>query len=294
MTWTSSPSDVDVADAVALLTAAGAVDGVEPLSETAILRLGQPGSIQPGSIQHVLVRNGASALLGYGSLDEHAERCTAEFAVHPRYRRRGIGGTLLTDLLERVLGPVWIWAHGQHPAALRLAERAGLDRRRELLQLRRPLADPIPPRRLPQGLRLRPLRPGQDEPAVVAVNNRAFAWHPEQGRWDVGDLAVREAQPWFDPEGFLLAVDVQDRLHGFHWTKVHPGGLGEVYVLGVDPDAQGTGLGGALTAAGLEHLRGRGLSEVMLYVESDNVAALRTYEKLSFHHHHSDVEFLRV
>ncbi|MGH4014513.1 MAG: mycothiol synthase, partial [Pseudonocardiaceae bacterium] len=251
-----------------------------------------PDSAHPDSA-HLLVHDPAGVLLGYGGVDERAERPTAEFAVHPGYRRRGVGGALLAALLDRVPGPLWIWAHGEHPAALRLAERAGLDRRRELLQLRRGLADPVPPRALPDGLQLRTFVPGQDEQAVVRVNNRAFAWHPEQGRWDVGELAVRETEPWFDPQGFLLAVDAQDRLHGFHWTKMHPGGLGEVYVIGVDPSSQGIGLGAALVVAGLEYLRGRGRPEAMLYVEADNAAALPSYAKLGFRRHHTDVEFLR-
>jgi mycothiol synthase len=128
----------------------------------------------------------------------------------------------------------------------------------------------------------------------VQVNNRAFCWHPEQSHWDVDALAMREAQPWFDPKGFLLAVDEQGRVLGFHWTKAHPEGPGEVYVIGVDPDAQGTGLGAALIAAGMEYLREQGLAEVMLYVESDNATALQTYRKLGFRHHHTDVEFLRA
>jgi mycothiol synthase len=159
--------------------------------------------------------------------------------------------------------------------------------------LRRGLAEPIPPRVFPEGVTLRVFVPGEDEAAVVRVNDRGFAWHPEQSRWDVRELLVREAQPWFDPKGFLLAVDPADRLLGFHWTKVHPDGLGEVYVLAVDPDAQGTGLGGALTVAGLAHLRERGAPQALLYVESDNTAALRTYQKLGFAHHHTDAEFLR-
>lgn len=289
LAWTSSLSDVDVADVVALLAAAVAADDVDPISEAATLRLNHPGSAQ-----HALVRDQVGALVGYCALDERAGRRSAEFVVDPGHRRRGIGGALLAELLDRFSGPMWVWAHGEHPGALRLAERAGLERRRELLQLRRALADPVAPRPLPDGLALRPLRLGQDEPAVVALNNRAFAWHPEQGRWDVGDLAAREAQPWFDPEGFLLAVDAEDRVHGFHWTKVHPGGLGEVYVIAVDPGAQGTGLGAALTVAGLEHLRRRRLPAAMLYVESDNGAALRTFSKLGFRRHHSDIEFLRV
>ncbi|MGH3755629.1 MAG: mycothiol synthase, partial [Pseudonocardiaceae bacterium] len=261
-------------------------DGVDPLSEAAALRLRSPGLGV-----HLLACDPAGTLVGYAGLDDRAPRRTAEFAVHPAHRRRGVGGALLAALLDRAGGPLWMWAHGEHPAALRLAQRAGLARGRELWQLRRGLADPVPPRALPDGVALREFVPGADEAAVLRVNNRAFSWHPEQGRWDTSELTVREAQPWFEPKGFLLAVDRADRLLGFHWTKVHPDGRGEVYVVGVDPGAQGIGLGGALTAAGLEHLRQRGVAEVLLYVESDNAAALRTYRKLGFAHHHTDVEF---
>jgi mycothiol synthase len=288
LTWLDQPSDGQIAAIVGLLAAATAADGVEPLSEAAVLRLHHPGA----GFVHLLTHDDAGTLTGYGSLDDRVERRTAEFAVHPEHRRRGVGGALLAALLDRVRGPLWVWAHGEHPAALRLAQRAGLARRRELLQFRRGLADPIPRRALPAGVALRAFVPGEDEAAVVEVNDRAFVWHPEQRRWDIGELVVREAQPWFDPKGLLLAVNPAGRLLGFHWTKVHPNGLGEIYVLAVDPDAQGTGLGGALTVAGLAYLRERGVRQAMLYVESDNTAALRTYHKLHFTHHHTDVEFL--
>ena len=289
LNWIVQPSDGQVAAAVGLLAAVAAADGVDPISEAAALRLHHPGA---GLVQHLLASDAAGTLVGYAGLDERVERRSAEFAVHPGHRRRGVGGALLAALLDRVHGPLWVWAHGEHPAALRLARRAGLARRRELFQLRRRLAEPIPLRALPDGVALRAFVPGEDEAAVVRVNNRAFAWHPEQRRWDSRELVVREAQLWFDPKGFLLAVDPADRLLGFHWTKVHPNGLGEVYVVAVDPDAQGTGLGSVLTAAGLAHLRERGAPEAVLYVESDNAAALRTYQKLGFTHHHTDVEFL--
>jgi mycothiol synthase len=289
LSWIVQPSDGQVAAAVGLLAAVAAADGVDPISEAAALRLHHPGA----GVVHLLACDSAGTLVGYAGLNERVERRTAEFAVHPGHRRRGVGGALLAALLDRVPGPLWVWAHGEHPAALRLARRAGLARWRELFQLRRGLAEPIPLRVLPDGVALRAFVPGEDEAAVVRVNNRAFTWHPEQRRWDTSELAVREAQPWFDPKGFLLAVDPADRLLGFHWTKVHPDGLGEVYVLAVDPDAQGTGLGGALIVAGLAHLREWGALEAMLYVESDNIAALHTYQKLGFAHHHTDAEFLR-
>ena len=286
--WLDQPADGQIAAVAALLAAATAADGVEPLSEAAVLRLHHPGA----GFVHLLDYDDTGTLTGYGSLDDRVERRTAEFAVHPAHRRRGVGGALLAALLDRVRGPLWVWAHGEHPAAVRLAQRTGLVRRRELLQLRRALADSIAPRALPAGVALRAFVPGEDEAAVVAVNDRAFAWHPEQRRWDTSELVLREEQPWFDPKGLLLAVDPAGRLLGFHWTKVHPNGLGEVYVLAVDPDAQGTGLGGALTVAGLAYLRERGVRQAMLYVESDNTAARRTYHKLGFTHHHTDVEFL--
>jgi mycothiol synthase len=289
LTWILRPSNGQIAAVVGLLAAAAVFDGVGPISEAASLRLHHPGT---GA--HLLAHDAAGTLVGYAALDERAERRTAEFAVHPQHRRGGIGGALLAALLGRVPGPLWVWAHGEHPAALRLAERAGLARKRELLQLRRGLDQPILPRALPGGVTLRSFVPGEDESAVVQVNNRAFSWHPEQSHWDVDALAMREAQPWFDPKGFLLAVDEQGRVLGFHWTKAHPEGPGEVYVIGVDPDAQGTGLGAALIAAGMEYLREQGLAEVMLYVESDNATALQTYRKLGFRHHHTDVEFLRA
>lgn len=290
LTWLARLRDDQIADALALLAAAQASDGVHAISEAAMLRLGSHSRSRTG--MHLLAHDSAGTLVGYAALDERSERPTAEFVVHPEYRRRGIGGALLAALFDRVPGPLWVWAHGEHPAARRLVHRTGLVIQRELLQLRRGLADPIPARPLASGVLLRAFVPGVDEAAVVRVNHRAFGWHPEQSRLDVSELMVLETQPWFDPPGFLLAVDPDDRLLGFHWTKMHSDGLGEVYVLAVDPDAQGTGLGSALTVAGLAHLRARGASEAMLYVDSDNAAAVRTYQKLGFAHHHTDVESL--
>jgi mycothiol synthase len=133
---------------------------------------------------------------------------------------------------------------------------------------------------------------GTDEPAWLALNRKAFAHHPEQGAWAMDDLTVREREPWFDPAGFFLA-ERSGAMAGFHWTKVHDDAepVGEVYVVGVDPAEQGSGLGRALTLAGLQHLRARGLGAVMLYVDEDNTAAIRLYESLGFHHVGTDVMF---
>jgi mycothiol synthase len=201
--------------------------------------------------------------------------------------------------------PVSVWAHGDLPGSAELLHRHGFARVRVLLQMRRDLADVDPGARvaLPEGVDVRPFRSGRDEQAWLRVNARAFATHPEQGSWTEQDLALRQQEPWFDAQGFLLAwrgdPDDGGTLLGSHWTKVHPPGdaadeaVGEVYVLGVDPDAQGLRLGRALTDLGLAHLRGRGLGQVLLYVDEDNEAAVRLYGSRGFRRHSVDVSWRR-
>ena len=287
----------DVPGVLALIRAATAADGVRPLSEEAELRL-QHGS----SAGHdVVVRDGAD-LAGYARLDDGV----AELVVHPGLRRRGFGRALLDRLLELAGDrPLSIWAHGDLPGSAELLTPPGFSRTRVLLQMRRDLdgIDPHPRPALPADVTVRPFRPGRDEAAWLSVNARAFAAHPEQGRFTAEDLRLREQEPWFDADGFLLAwrgdPDDGGVLLGFHWTKVHPPGdvgpeaVGEVYVLGVDPGAQGLSLGRALTDLGLAHLRGRGLAQVLLYVEEANVPAVRLYESRGFRRFSVDVSWRR-
>ena len=169
----------------------------------------------------------------------------------------------------------------------REAEAAGLVLVRDVLQLRVAL-----PLSVTSALATRPFVPGTDDLALLEVNNRAFAWHPDQSGWTVEHLRARCAEDWFDADGFLLH-EVDDRLVGFCWTKVHPAtgddpAMGEIFVIGVDPDAHGRGLGRALTIAGLAHLASLGLRIGMLHVEHDNVPARRLYDSLGFtvHDHH--------
>jgi mycothiol synthase len=186
----------------------------------------------------------------------------------------------------------------------------GFRRSRALWQMRRSLYAPLPPPKVPAGVVVRTFRPGEDDEEWVRVNARAFRDHPEQGVWTVDDLRRRMREPWFDPAGFFLA-ERDGRLVGFHWTKVHGGSgpdhpdgphaheghghdpIGEVYVVGVDPDEQGTGLGRALTLVGLAHLRHLGLPDAMLFVDADNGPAIRLYERLGFTRWETDVMFSR-
>ncbi len=156
-------------------------------------------------------------------------------------------------------------------------------RARELWVMRRPSSVPLPELVLPRDVSIRSYR-DSDAEGVIAVNAAAFAAHPEQGHMDADNLAERMGEPWFDPAGLLLAVDTDGTLLGFHWTKRHDERLGEVYVVGISPAAQGRGLGRLLTLAGLHHLVASGVDEVLLYTESDNAPAVHVYSGLGFDH----------
>lgn len=249
-------------------------DGHDPLDEAAALHLKHRGldgaEIWLASDQGFAVRRGAEV----------------DLAVAPEVRGQGLGASLASQAFAGS-APTTAWSHGDHPAARVLAARHGLSRARELWVMRRTGGAPLPDLVPPHDLRIRSYRP-EDADAVLRVNAAAFARHPEQGALDRAGLAERMAEPWFEPEGLLLAEDPDGTVVGFHWTKRHSPTEGEVYVLGIDPSAQGRGLGRLLTLAGLHHLRSRGIDDVLLYVESDNAPAIRVYSGLGFGHDERD------
>ncbi|TSB18644.1 mycothiol synthase [Streptomyces benahoarensis] len=287
----------EAAEVLALIEQAARTDGQPAVSEQGRLQL--RGGAREG-VRHLLVSvpseeaEGGAELVGYGQLEDTdpVEAPAAELVVHPAHRGRGHGRALGGELLAQSGRRLRVWAHGGHAAARHLAQTLGLTKFRELRQMRRPLThlDLSEPRR-PDGVTIRTFQPGQDDAAWLEVNAAAFAHHPEQGSLTQRDLDARKAEAWFDPKGFFLA-EREGTLLGFHWTKVHADeGLGEVYVLGVRPGAQGGGLGKALTAIGLRHLAAEGLPTAMLYVDADNTAAVTVYERLGFVTHETDLMY---
>ncbi|NHC23853.1 mycothiol synthase [Nocardioides sp. IC4_145] len=253
--------------------AAEEVDGAAPLDEATWLALRN----RPDSVRSWVREDGFALLVGED----------LSLVVHPSARGRGVGAALAVEAVP-ASGPVEAWSHGDHPAARALAARRGFERARELWVMRRPSSVPLPPLPERDGVLVRGYE-ADDAEDVVRVNAAAFAAHPEQGAMDLANLRERMAESWFDPAGLLVAVDSSsDEVLGFHWTKQHSSALGEVYVVGISPAAQGRGLGKLLTLAGLHHLIGKGVDEVLLYVESDNAPAIAVYSGLGFEHAASD------
>lgn len=283
----------DIAVVSGLLETAERADDHQALGDHQWLDLVQGG--RQGFAGLVAWETGHSHPVAYAQVSRGNDSWALELVVHPhhRYEAATIGPQLLHTALDIVAaeggGHVHWWVFEPTELHRTLAADLGLRPGRLLHQLRRPL-----PTGIPFELATRPFVPGQDEGAWLAVNNRAFAQHPEQGGWDLDTLLAREKEAWFDSSGFLLH-EREGRLAGFCWTKVHTDRdpvLGEIYVIAVDPSFAGAGLGRALTLAGLDSLARRRVATAMLYVDDDNAAAMKLYRSLGFEDHHTDRAFV--
>ena len=257
-------------------------DGHESIGEAVWRDLADPANAGPHA---EVVATDGGRLVGFAhaatGADGHAE---IGLAVQPDARGDDVERGLLDATVDaaRAQGAssaIW-WRIGADETSDAVATSAGFRPSRDLhrMEVRLPL-DQEP--RWPDGVDVRTFVPGRDDDAWLAVNNAAFAGHPEQGGWTRATLERRTREPWFDPKGFVVAFD--DRgLAGFCWTKVHDDGAGEIYVIGVDPSRQGRGLGRPLVVAGLQSLADRGVTTGMLYVDAANVAAVALYRSLGF------------
>lgn len=317
-TLAAAPNAEQVAAIEELATAAEAADGNPPLSEQTVVDLrsaeadtwlalaylsGGAGDDGPAHTDGAELVGVAVAVLPRAG-DSPEAIGTLELVVHPNFRNDGIGSALADVVAsEHRLDALQAWSHGNHAAAARLAEAHGMRPVRELWRMRLTGHADLEAPELPRGVKIRTFNVGHDEHKWLRANAAAFAHHPEQGDMTLTDLHARLDEDWFDADGFFLAVDMNDEIQGFHWTKVHPSSvdatgehaaIGEVYVVGVVPTAQGTGLGKALTVAGINHLRGLDLHGVMLYVDADNTAAVALYERLGFTRWDVDVMYART
>jgi len=281
---------------LAIVQAATEADGINPISEHVALHLRAGGD---KADTHFTLSNNDGEIIGYAHLDETDKVAgpSAEIVVHPKARRQGVGRILTQELLKVAGSSLRLWSHGELAESESLASALGFIRVREVIQMRRSLELPSQKFELASSTTIDRFDPEQDTEEWLTLNRRVFADHPEQSNWTAYDLALRMNEPWFEPNGFFLARR-NGQCIGFCWTKVHGetghehthpkdqdhghDPIGEIYVIGVDPDFQGQGLGRLLTLVGMDYLKRLGLRTVMLYVEGDNIQAQKLYEDLGF------------
>ncbi|WP_420453439.1 mycothiol synthase [Ilumatobacter sp.] len=290
----------DIAHVTELLDAAARADGRRPLSDHLYLDLVTGG--HDGFVGLVAWEPGHEHPIGYAQVSRGNASHVFELVVHPHHRYEM--ATIGPEMLDAALGVVhdegggdvnW-WVYEPTSAHRTLADSAGMVQTRTLLQMRRGL-----PAERHATIETRSFVPDTDDEAWLRVNNRAFADHAEQGGWTAETFAQRREEDWFDPDGFRMH-EVDGRLAGFCWTKVHEGSdldadpdvderLGEIYVIAVDPDFHGRGLGSELTSAGLDHLEALGITTALLYVDAANSGAVAMYERLGFSVHSRNAAF---
>ena len=282
-----------------LMGAATLADGHEPLGEHKFLRLQRGDDLAAAVLAFEDGQlTGYAHTVTYGDGDERRASC--EFVVHPGFRRRGIGRLLLSHAIMHANSQqarrLDVWAYNDSPASSRIAEQFGFEEARRLLHLHRHMGT-APAVGMTPGVAVRAFVPGVDDGCWLALNNRIFAGHPENGAWALDDLHARMAQPWFDARD-LLMLEVDGVLAGFSWLKIEErageGRVGEIYIIGTAPEARGRGLGRLLVNASLRHLSERASGVAAIYVDDANAAAVALYETAGFHHHHFDVCYSRA
>ncbi len=294
--------DAQLSDLSALLRRCEEVDRHPALAEPQRVAAARKDLGAEGA-RAVLAYEG-DALLGCALVTPATDGATAlHVAVDPLHRSRGDLQTLLIRT-----GLAQARADGHETRTVRLwlmqatdrddadAAQLGFSPERDLLQMRVRL--PLPPEIL-AGTRpvvTRPFVPGRDDEAWLAINNEAFAGHPEQGGWSLEDLHERTSADWFDPEALLMA-DHEDGtgMIGSCWNKLHldtTPAMGEIYVISVDPKHHGAGWGRALTVAGLQWIAAKGITVGMLYTTASNTAAVKLYTTIGFTIDHVDRSYV--
>jgi mycothiol synthase len=259
-------------------------DGYQPLSDAKLVSLGK--------VDRYLTIQEDRNVVALGAVAEHtrgsdARHWSAETAVDPSMRFAEFEDVVLSRTLDLVPKGLTATVWSRRPSLDGALIRAGFSPHRSLVQMRVTL-----PLDAMAAAETTPMQTSEED-VLIAINRAAFGTHPEAASLDASELAVLRAQDWFDLEGIRLHR-TDTTVDAFCWTKVHRGGEGEIYRIGVSPSAQGRGLGKAMVLAGFEYLsQHRGCSTGTLWVDESNTPAMRLYASIGMEVTARNREFAR-
>lgn len=229
-------------------------------------------------------------IVAYGGLRpwHSAGWLQAEVAVHPGWRRRGLGRGLLARLLEvaQARGALHLCAvapdepgeegsfllqHGFQPFVPRLHMRL------------QPIVSPVAPPVAGYGLRL---ASDDDCAALAEVNNAAYDAGERVGRANAAGyrrfIDESGARVWVAEERASGLIAGLCEVRQVEAALSLPASTGHIGSLAVLPTARRLGLGRWLLARGIDFCQQAGWPSVELNVDRDNAPALRLYEGAGF------------
>ncbi len=225
-----------------------------------------------------VVVDDAGTILGYGQVMREEPDVAASWGVvHPGYRGRGLGSSLLSRIEERAARllpghPTIRFRHainaGDGAAAAMLRAR-GLRPVRHFWHMQIELTGQVDPGPTPEGIDIAPMRPPDDLAVIHAVENEAFADHWGHHPEPFDSWAEEQTQRLsYDPTLWLLAREDGEPVGAL--TASVLGDRGWVDLLGVLAPARSRGIGAALLRHAFAAFAARGVRHVVLAVDAEN------------------------